>query len=301
MSRVITMSQFGRHGRAGNQLFQYAFLSGYAQRYGAELQLPPWIGNDLFGLENPLISSTLPAWTEQGKGVNHSTPPVGDELIGKDFRGYAQYHTSYYAPDKERIRKLFQPVPRVTQRLAPSRQKLLHMRGTNAIGIHLRRGDYGQRIFPIIPTSWYLAWLKDNIHLYSSSVLFIASEDPSLIDDFAEYSVETAETLGVHLDDTVPALEGTLEYDIKTENTRAIDWYPDFYLLSQCDVILGPSSSFSFMAAMLGSCAVEYWRASLKAERFVAVNPWDAYSQLREHVRDYPHLEGISLKKNPYW
>ncbi len=300
MSRAITMSQFGRHGRAGNQLFQYAFLSGYAKRYGAELQIPPWAGNDLFGLRDFAVRSTLPAWTEQGNGLKHPVPPAGDELVGKDFRGYAQYHTSYYAPDKERIRKMFQPVPRVAKRLEPARDNLLSGRST-VIGIHLRRGDYGQRIFPIIPTTWYLAWLKDNIHLYSSPVLFIASEDPDLVDEFAEYNLVTTEGLGIHLDDTVPALDGTLEYDIKTENTRAIDWYPDFYLLSQCHVILGPSSSFSFMAAMLAPRLLEYWRASLKAEKFVRTDPWDAYSQLREHVRDYPHLEGISLKKNPYW
>lgn len=37
-------------GRLGNLLFQYAFFRGFAERYGYELCLPPWVGEQIFNL-----------------------------------------------------------------------------------------------------------------------------------------------------------------------------------------------------------------------------------------------------------
>lgn len=310
MVQKIQMTQLGRHGRGCNQLFQYAFLTWYARKYDAELQIPPWVGDHLFDLpKSKSPEAKLPVYRERGNGREHPKPPESDELIGKDFHGYAQYHTSYYLPGKAHFVKTFQPTGRVYDRLSDARCRLIS--GDDVVvGIHLRRGDYGQRIFPIIPTSWYLDWLESNVHLLGNVKLFIATEDPSLVNDFAAYDLCTTESLGLQLGSPFDIQNitlgfilypGHLKHDIATDNVRALDWYPDFYLLSQCHVILGPSSTFSFVAAMLAPRLLEYWRASLKAETFVQVDPWDAYPQLREDVRDYPYLEGISLKSNPYW
>ncbi len=298
--RTVTMSQFGRWGRAGNQFFQYAFLRQYAKQYGAELQLPPWCGTHLFGASESLITKSLPFWLEPGSGLEHPTPPNGDELVNHDFRGYAQYHGNYYAINKKNFRRLFQPVDSVKERLSSARSNLLG-RGTTKIGIHLRRGDYGQRIFPIIPTSWYLRWLRRNWGRFQQPILFISTETASLVDEFHEFRPHTVETLGLQLSKQPMADCVYLARDLKTHDRRAMDWYPDFYLLSKCDVILGPSSSFSFFAAMLSTNLQEYWRASLRAEEFQRTEPWDAYPMLREHCRDYQHLEGITAPGNPYF
>ena len=301
MKKIITMRRFNERGRGCNQMFRYAFLTRYAKKYGAELQIPPWVGDRLFDLPNlERPKRQLLTYREQGNGLKHPEPPVGDVLVGQDFWGYAQYHTRYYSSSKAHFIKTFQPTERLEKRLAPACNNLLSEDDT-VIGIHLRRGDYGRRIFPIIPTSWYLNWLESNAHLLGNLKLFIATEDPSLVDDFAKYNLVTVEGLGLEIDDTSLVFDGCLKHDIKIGNVQSFDWYPDFYLLSQCHVILGPSSTFSFMAAMLAPRLLEYWRASLEAEKFVRTYPWDAYPQLRECVRDYPHLEGISLKKNPYW
>lgn len=303
MKKIITMRRFNEVGRGCNQMFRYAFLTRYARKYDAELQIPPWIGDHLFDLPKLRSPETeLLTYREQGNGREHPEPPVGDVLVGQDFWGYAQYHTRYYLPGKAHFVKTFQPTEKVKNRLAPARRKLLS--GDDVvIGIHLRRGDYGRRIFPIIPTSWYLDWLESNVHLLGDVRLFIATEDPDLVDDFAKagYNLVTMEGLGVELTSPFDLHFGHLRHDVVTDNARALDWYPDFYLLSQCHVILGPSSTFSFMAAMLAPRLLEFWRASLKVETFVQTDSWDAYPQLREWVPDYPHLEGISVKKNPYW
>ena len=46
---VLTMTWFGRFGRAGNQIIQYMFLRNYAQQHGLKLMLPSWDAAALFG------------------------------------------------------------------------------------------------------------------------------------------------------------------------------------------------------------------------------------------------------------
>ncbi len=293
------MRRFHHLGRGANQMFRYAFLSQYAREHGAELQLPPWFGSHVFGTTERPITEELPVWNEPGRGLEQPTPPAGDELVNRDFWGGAQYHTDNFRGDIA-FHDRFTPVPEVEERLWAPLERLRDHDGWT-IGIHLRRGDYGRRIFPIIPTSWYLAWLVENWDKYDNPRLFIATEDASLVSDFAKYAPQTVETLGLGLCKTPMADCTYLDRDLATGDVRALDWYPDFYLLSKCRVILGPSSTFSFFAAMLAHPMTEYYRASLTAGRFEATGPWNAYPLLREHVRDYPHLEGISVKKNPYW
>lgn len=305
MSKTITMSGFGNWGRAGNQFFQYAFLTGYAAKHGIELQLPKWVGTHLFGTHHPDISASLPPWHEPGSGLSHPTPPKQSELVNRDFHGYAQYHTSYFAPDRERIQKLFTPTKEIYYRLVHALDQLQH--GSTGgrktvIGIHLRRGDYGRGIFPIVPTEWYLRWLSQHYaQRFGDTKLFISTEDKSLVKDFAEYNPIVVEDLGIELSDTPMKSCTYLRYDKTIKDKRAMDWYPDFYLLSHCDVILGPSSTFSFFAAMINKELKEYWRAELGCADFVKTDPWDSYPLLREHVRNYCHLKGVSLKSNPYW
>jgi hypothetical protein len=296
----LTMRQFGHWGRAGNQFFQYSFLTDYARQYNLELQLPPWVGNHLFGTNDLPITTNLPTYTEKGGGLHVHEQPLGDVLVNHDFQGYAQYHTSYYASDRDRIRSLFQPFPTVFERLKIPAFRLTY--GKTVVGIHLRRGDYGRGIFPIIPTSWYLKWLNEHWYsLKSPKRLFIATEDPSLVSEFAEYKPITTETLGIDLDNKPMANCVYLNHDLKTHDSRAMDWYPDFYLLSQCDIIVGPSSTFSFFAAMINPKLKEYWRARLAIAEFEKVDPWNDWPLLREHVRDYPHLDGITDPSNPYF
>lgn len=300
MSNIVTMREFGQRGRFGNQLFQYTFLRLYADEHNCQLQLPPWVGNDLFGTIEPVITSDLKTYKGDSSGLSHGTPPAGDILINRNFLGYTHYHSSYYAPYCQQIREMFCPVPKVLRRLLPAVDKLRNVKKI-IVGIHLRRGDYGRRIFAITPTSWYLRWLDKHYEALDRPQVFIATEDVSLVKDFAKYNPQTMETLEINLVKEPLANFNHLGWDIATHNVRAFDFYPDFYLLTQCNVILMPNSTFSFFAAMLAPRLKELWRSCLDAGEFIQVDPWNSCPLLRQHVKNYSHLEGIALPGNPYW
>jgi len=291
------MKSLGHLGRAGNQFFQYIFLRTYAARNNLKLQVPKWVGCDLFGFESEPVTVDLPRYSEDklhGHYNKQGVPPKDGALCGKDFHGFAQYHTSYYAPHRDEIIKAFTPLPHVLARVQPAVDKLRES-GRTVVGVHFRRGDY------IVPLDWYARWLDANKDRFLSPLLFVATEDHSLARKLSEYyEVRTAAGLGVEFDGPMAGYN-YLKYEVKVNDVSVMDWFPDFWLLTQCDVIAAPSSTFSFFAAMLAPHLLEYWRASLKAGEFVREDPWNAYPLLREKVADYPHLEGIKVEKNPYW
>ena len=299
--RYITMSQLGHWGRFGNQLLEVAFIHCYAQRYGLQFQVAPWVGQKLFGLIEPPVTVDLPTANETWAGVRgQSIPPEGDEFVGKDWRGYAQYHTSWFKPYQDYIRGLFRPVAVIQERMDPAVERLQEA-GETRIGIHLRRGDYGQRNFPIIPVSWYLRWLKQHWGQFEKPVLFIATETPALVEEFDDYAPLTTERLGIDLSNEPLDNYSYLRHDRDAREPLQMDFYPDFHLLQHCEVLLIPSSTFSFFSGMLSTVLRELWRATLTAADFERIDPWDTEPLLREDVRDFPHLEGIELKENPYW
>ncbi len=302
MSRIITMSQFGTMGRAANQFLQYAFLKTWAAKYSMDLEIPPWIGNTLFGTVDTPIGRTLPPYHETpGNSLLQPTLPNENDIDNRDYRGYGQYHTSFYGGYELYLSGLFRPTLDTESRLVDARKRLLHDCDIT-IGLHVRRGDYGRRIFPLTPISWYVNWLETHLPRLTGYKLFVASEDPTVASELTGYHVETAESLGVQYTSEQYAHYNYLREDLKSGNPGDIDWYPDFYLLSQCDIIVGGASTFSFVAAMLNPFLQEYWRATLADRQFVLTDPWDAYPFIREHVRDYSHIPGITASPdNPYW
>ncbi len=300
--RYITMSRFGnRYGRWSNQLFQYAFLKCYARQYNLELQLPPWAGNDLLGATDPPVTATLPPKSEDRRPANaQGLRPTGDELVGYDFHGQAQYHTSYYRPHREFIRCLWRPTVALCRRMLPAKGRLDSL-GQTRIGIHLRRGDYGRLIFYITPVQWYLEWLKANWARFDDPVLFVASEDRALVDEFREYNPQTAESLGVDLKTEPLPTYPYLARDLREAKPHLLDFFPDWHLLAQCDVLLMGNSTFAFTAAMVARHLQECWRSRLSTQRFEQIDPWDSLPLLREDLRDYPGIPGTFLKQNPMW
>lgn len=293
----ISFRQFGKMGRAGNQMLQYAFLKTYAKRFDLRLELPQWIGCTLFGTRDEAIREPLlPVQIERKDYLDQSPEPGPSEFINKDFSGWGQFHTGWYGADKEYVRSLFKPTQEIRDRMDHIVERFS---GREVVGIHIRRGDYGSTgYFWMTPIDWYAEAMQKLRH--RNPIFFISTEDRSVLTELAHFNPITAETLGVERQKTPMAHYQYLPHDHRTKDPLQIDFFPDWYLLSKCNIILGANSTFSFTAAMLGKCEA-YFRSELSAKGFRRIDPWNSVPLNRERAEDFPEIRGTLTRNNPFW
>ncbi len=257
----VTMSLLGQYGRFGNQLFQYLFLRLYAQRYDLRYAVPPWVGQRFFQIDDPHITHAYPRVCDWGNvSIDGILEAYGRPLQSIDIFGYFQYHTRYYREHRDYIRKLFAPTDSIKSALGAAIATKLRSRGKTLVGLHLRRGDFGYKYFFVAPSEWYLEWLDGLWETLDEPVLYIASDEIDLVkDDFEKYSPVTAQDL-----------------DIDLPELRKWEFFTDFYILSQCDLLAISNSSFSFFASMLNQNGWSFFRPELLTQKLVPYSPWDA-------------------------
>lgn len=292
------MKRLGHIGRWGNTLFQYLFIRSYALNYGLDYQCPPWAGQYLFGLSDPPVTANLPRYVEKRFWHIHhwsSIAPDGGECHDRDVEAYFQWHTSYYAPWRDQAQDWFTCRGPMADRLAPATEEFLKHR--TRIGIHLRRGDTGRAIFYLTPTAWYLQWLEENWPKFEDPILYVASEDPSLVQEFSGYPIAATVQLTMK---KVPHYV-YLPYDLRRPTPVSMDFFPDWYFLTLCDVILMGNSTFSFTAGMFSKVNPQVYRSRLSTQSFDRIYPWDCTPLTYEHLKDYPDIPGTSITGSPYW
>lgn len=260
--------------RFGNQIFLYAFLKIYALEHNLRVETPTWSGQYLFGHNDAPISQPLPLVREQRQPYKISDSAILNSLEpfkNVDFNGYFQFHTQYYARNKEYFQSLFKPVSEVETKVTEALH-ILRSKGKTVVGLHLRRGDYrsahkGVPYLTIAPSQWYKDWLDGFWETLDEPVLFIASDEiETVIGDFAEYHPITVKDLGCEFPEA--------------------SFYPDFYLLSQCDVLAISNSTFSFSAAMLNEQGKFFFRPNLLKQKLIAFDPWNSEPLLRENPNE---------------
>lgn len=120
----VQISTLGKRGRFGNQLFQYAFARSYAERVGAVLQTPPWIGQKLFvGINDPPITEHFPRLRDE----QHPRGKLYIDIYGH----FVESLGKHYSADEARSYFRFKPE---ILKSHPSRQD-------KYVAAHLRRGD----------------------------------------------------------------------------------------------------------------------------------------------------------------
>ena len=295
----ISMRQFGKMGRFANQIFQRMFVLTYAKMHALHPELPQWVGCDFFGNDDPPIEGPMLYQRIEGKDADGQPPiPAENEFVNRDFIGWGQVHTSWYRPHADWLIEQFQPSPKTKERLDPIAEKF---NGRFVIGLHFRRGDYGAGgTFWITPLEWYYNAMKGLKNKFGDPLFFISTEDRSVISALAEFKPVTAETLGVTRNTMPLEHYQYLPHDLRQKDPAQLDFFPDWYLLSKCNFIVGPNSTFSYAAAMIGRPEY-YYRATLSRANFVRVDPWNDVPLNREKAEDYPHIEGTLTASNPYW
>jgi hypothetical protein len=270
---IVTMNTLGEMGRFGNQFFQYAFLKIYAKKYNLEVMTSKWIGQYLYGHNDPTP-------THQFKTINEYDHPLFKNIFSYEkppfenvnFWGFFQFHTNAYAPYKDYFRSLFQPVDGV-KAIMEKGETILRSKGKTIVALHLRRGDYKgygnveglSKIFYPAPTNWYKDWLKNIWTTLDNPVLFVASDElVDVLDDFKEYNPVTSKDL----------------YD----NFSPADYYPDFFILSKSDIIAISNSSFSFAASMLNENCKGFYRADYNHKGVIPYDPWSSQVLVNRHL-----------------
>lgn len=287
---LLTMSSIGKLGRFGNQMFQYAFLRICAERSGAQVECSSWIGQTLFGHDDLLISKRLPPAIERwdtGDNLFDVVPEaipyletlagarsfrVGPEVLEKgivtvDLWGFFQVHTRFLKPYKEYFYSLFQPVPELKMALENG-LNLLRSKGKTIVGIHIRQGDYIteplSRYTLIVPSKWWCEWLEGIWEELENPVLLLCSDDlDNIVHDFDKFCPVTSKDLDVNLPESMKDLD--------------LEFYIDFFMLSNCDIVGISNSSFSFMACLLNERGKMFVRLHKNfLTKFIVFDPWDS-------------------------
>lgn len=258
--KAVSMRMLGSNGKFGNQLLQYGFLRLYGAAQDLAALTPDWIGRDLFGLDDPFCGQPLPSIDESQADLFAALNGKGPVFADHDLTGFFCGHTRDWAGHADAFRALFRPSPRV----APVVQQALaglRGRGRTLVAVHIRRGDFGYGPFWIAPADWYRGWLERIWPGLDAPVLYIASDDPGAVGEFARFGA-----IG----------PGALNADLP-----GADFYLDHYLLSQADHLATSNSTFSFTAAMLNTTAQSFVRPDPDLRTLVPFAPWDAQMLLQ--------------------
>lgn len=299
------MSKLGRIGQWGNQIFQYAFLRTIAKRCQVPYQCPPWAGQVFFGHQDPPVTANLPSKHESFAPCSYEAcfgvpiPPCGNEFCHCDYDGWAQFHTSWYAPDKEFIQGLY-CAPEATKVKYGPLISSLRDRGDTIVSLHLRRGDAGRMIYFLTPIIWCLEWLETNLQRFTRPVLFLATEDASLKQWFTRYGVITADDLGVKFLPIAPD-KYTFPWQRQLAFSRQMTFFPDWYVLQNADVVVAAESTFSVSAAWVNRSLREFWRPRLSLKGFEQCDIWNTEVSPREHLNDFPGIPGTQIDANPLY
>ncbi|MGY0715243.1 glycosyltransferase [Azospirillum argentinense] len=256
--RRLASTVLGLNGRFGNQLLQYGALRLYAARHGLTLEVPPWLGRHLYDHDDPLPGPALPRVAE-AEGEAAVTASLRGEpstvLADREVSGYFCGDTTPLAPFKEEFRALFTP-GRHLQPHADALLGRLRDAGRTVVALHLRRGDFGWGRFWIAPASWYRHWLETVWPTLDRPVLFIATDDPAQLREFAAYRPVTAGDLA--------------------EPIAGAEFFTDFHVLCHADRVAISNSSFSFVATMLNRNASGFHRPDPARRALVPYDPWAA-------------------------
>jgi len=251
----VQMTTLGGNGRFGNQLLQYAFVKLYAERHGLTLEVPDWIGRDLFELDDPLPSIALPIVEDGAADLFAALQGKAGILRNVNVRGYFAGNTCGWTGFEQGFRKLFAPGRRVRPFLEAALDRLCD-RGQTLVALHLRRGDFGSGRFWVAPSEWYLEWLRDLWPKLARPVLFVATDEPRLLETFGAFAAVGSHRLGCEI--------------------PGADYLRDHYLLSQADHLAISNSSFSFTSAMLNVRARQFFRPHPDRRALIAFEPWNA-------------------------
>jgi glycosyltransferase involved in cell wall biosynthesis len=184
-----------------------------------------------------------------------------DPPIDVDLAGYFQELPACWRSHRPLLRRLFQLPPEQLQAIDAWRRDVTDGGRRTLVANHVRRGDYrdlqlgSAPWFRLVPTGWYLAWLRAIWPTLRDPLLYVATDEPEAIRPlFREFEM-------------VPATFGSTAHALP-------DHVRDFGILGRADYLAVCNSSFSRMAAILAPETQNCFLASFQTRDFVPYEPW---------------------------
>lgn len=167
MSKGIIACQF--LGRFGNCCFQYAAARSYAERNDLTLQTDSWIGQRVFGLNDPPINNP-----DSLKRVDENT--IQEGMTNILYRSYSQQQKCLTYTRKDCLRWF---------KFTPWVEDALHHLEIYTAACHVRRGDFEGYKYPMPSKQSYkrLIWTLWP-HLGTSDVVMVSDESPTGVKGF---------------------------------------------------------------------------------------------------------------------
>ena len=249
----IQCRRLGSDGRFGNQLLQYGFVALCARRHRLEVEVPDWIGRDLYDFDDPVPGLPLPSRRETDADLLSALRGATGIVENIDVQGYFCGSMADWGENAESFRAIYRLGRRVAPLVATAVARL-RARGRTLVAIQLRRGDFGHGRFWTAPVAWYRSWLREIWTALAAPILYVASDDPAIVREFAEFSPAVASDSGIGI--------------------AGAPFLIDFEVLRDADCIAISNSSFSFAAALLNVRATAIMRPDPDLRRLRSFEPW---------------------------
>ena len=185
----VSITSLGNNGRFANQMFQYLYVKFYALRHCLAAAIPPWQGNQVFGLEDTSCAGlNLPELRySQFAEDDLILWRMAEPPINVDLWGYFQEIPACWQKHRALVRRLFQVSAEYRRAIDDWRDEVTLAGKRTLIAVHVRRGDYRdwqswkEPYFRMIPVDWYVAWLKAIWPTVDSPVLYVATDEPETV------------------------------------------------------------------------------------------------------------------------
>jgi hypothetical protein len=167
---AVQCTSLGRLGRWGNQLFQYAFTRKFAETTASRLELPPWVGEDVFDLRHARVSRPLPL-------TALDEVPWGATDV--NLHGYFQFQECLDLFSQRELRRWFTPRPDLARFFTRPRRPY--------VACHLRRGDYVRlsTIYCVVSRASYVRHLE-RLGVRVADVIWVSDDEPRAHHPFLE-------------------------------------------------------------------------------------------------------------------
>ncbi len=257
----LSLRQLAQAG-FGDQLLQYGIARLIADRHKLELEVPDWIGRDLFGLDDPLPGEPARPGIADAETIALAalTAPLIAEVsrrVAIDGDLAAMFHgpTARWAQRRDEFRTLY-AFAGPAQEFFDLTWNRLANQGYLIVAIDPPAGS--AHVIPPapLPIDWYETWLDSIWPDLPGAALYVAGRDPEVLEALGRFDPVTADDIA----DPLPGAEALI----------------DFAMLTHADLLgIGPSRA-SFVAAMLNPEIKVSVRADAAASALVPFDPWNA-------------------------